>query len=166
MKKSILSLLIICILSLSISGCFGSFSLTHQVYNFNRNIEDKFVRTIVLWAFIIVPVYNVVMFVDFAVLNLIEFWTDKNPLAMNKNEEHIRYYSVDDKNYEVVISKNRYDIKNIDEPEKQLSLVFDENSKSWFSIIDGIANQLTENDTHNAYFYDSNGNLILSKSKF
>src|SRR5690606_37348724 len=65
-------------LSLGVSGCYGSFALTRWVYDFNGKITDnKFVHTIVTWAFIILPVYSIAGFVDFVVLNLIEFWTDK-----------------------------------------------------------------------------------------
>jgi hypothetical protein len=65
-------------LSIGASGCYGSFALTRWVYDFNGKVTDnKFVHSIVTWAFLIVPVYSIAGFVDFVVLNMIEFWTEQ-----------------------------------------------------------------------------------------
>lgn len=65
-------------LSIGASGCYGSFALTRWVYDFNGKVTDnKFVHSVVIWAFIILPVYSIAGFVDFVVLNLIEFWTEQ-----------------------------------------------------------------------------------------
>jgi hypothetical protein len=57
-------------------GCYGAFPLTHKVYEVNGEITDeKLVHTLVMWAFLIIPVYSVATFVDAIVFNLIEFWT-------------------------------------------------------------------------------------------
>lgn len=62
------------------SGCYGNFPLTKAVYKLNGEIGDdsqtgKLLRTVVMWVFVIVPVYSFATLGDAVVLNLIEFWT-------------------------------------------------------------------------------------------
>lgn len=57
------------------TGCFGRFRLVRAVYDFNEGIGNKFARSLVTWAMIIVPVYGVAGLIDFVVLNTVEFWT-------------------------------------------------------------------------------------------
>ena len=63
------------------TGCFGKFALTRKLYGWNDSFDNKFVKTVVFWAFTIIPVYEVLGFADFIVLNTIEFWTGSNPVA-------------------------------------------------------------------------------------
>ena len=63
------------------TGCFGSFALTRKVYEFNKGVGDKWMQSIVAWAFCIIPVYGFAVGVDFIILNLVEFWTGTNPVA-------------------------------------------------------------------------------------
>jgi len=62
-------------LSIPVTGCFGSFELVQRVYDFNESFDDKFVRSVVFWAFVIVPVYELAALADAVVLNVIEFWS-------------------------------------------------------------------------------------------
>jgi hypothetical protein len=65
------------------SGCFGSFNVTRKVYGFNKTVStNKFARELVFLAFNIVPVYGVAGFADVIVVNSVEFWTGKNPVAL------------------------------------------------------------------------------------
>lgn len=61
-------------------GCYGKFQLTRNLYEVNRSVEDKYLRSAVTWLFVI-P-YGITGFLDFAVFNLIEFWTGENPVAV------------------------------------------------------------------------------------
>jgi hypothetical protein len=63
------------------AGCYGKFQLTREVYRFNSSIEDKYLRSAVTWALVIVPVYGITAFLDFVVFNVIEFWSGKNPIT-------------------------------------------------------------------------------------
>jgi len=63
-------------------SCYGRFPLTRAVYRLNGEIQAPPVRkgvveSVVMWAFIIVPVYGVSMLADALVFNLVEFWTGK-----------------------------------------------------------------------------------------
>jgi hypothetical protein len=68
------------------TGCFGSFALTKKVYEFNDGLENKWLKSIAFWGLNIIPVYGFAGFVDVVILNLVEFWTGSNPLAMQEGE--------------------------------------------------------------------------------
>lgn len=74
-------------LATAASGCYGQFALTRKLYEWNGSLGNKFLNTVVMWAFLIVPVYEVCSFVDLVVLNLIEFWTGSNPMAVLEHED-------------------------------------------------------------------------------
>jgi len=61
------------------AGCFGKFQMTRNLYDLNRSVKDKYLRSAVTWLFVI-P-YALTGFLDFAVFNVIEFWTGENPIA-------------------------------------------------------------------------------------
>jgi hypothetical protein len=65
----------------TLGGCFGRFSLVRKVYEVNSEVNDKYVRSLVTWVFVIVPVYPFAGLVDFILFNTIEFWKGTNPLA-------------------------------------------------------------------------------------
>ena len=58
-------------------GCYGSFPLTHAVYNFNGTVtHNQLGQTIIMWIMVIIPVYEFSIVVgDAIILNLVEFWT-------------------------------------------------------------------------------------------
>lgn len=81
MKRLLIALSITGMLATT-AGCYGSFALSKKVHTWNGTVSgDKFVHTLVFWALIIVPVYEVSMLADGLVFNTIEFWTGSNPLA-------------------------------------------------------------------------------------
>ena len=61
------------------SGCYGKFQLTRNLYEVNKSVKDKYLRSAVTWLFVI-P-YGIAGFLDFAVFNLIEFWSGENPIT-------------------------------------------------------------------------------------
>ncbi|SEU13300.1 DUF3332 domain-containing protein [Stigmatella erecta] len=84
MKRSsrLLATLCVGVLSLHMSGCFGKFSLTRAMWEFNKNVSDnKFAQWGVFLVMAIVPVYAIGTLVDALVINSIEFWTGENPVA-------------------------------------------------------------------------------------
>jgi len=66
------------------AGCFGNFQLTRKVYDINKSIDEKYVRSAATWIFVLVPVYGVAALLDLIVFNVIEFWTGENPVAEAK----------------------------------------------------------------------------------
>jgi len=61
------------------AGCCGNFQLTRKVYDMNRSIDEKYVRSATTWIFVILPVYGFAALADLIVFNVIEFWTGENP---------------------------------------------------------------------------------------
>ena len=67
-----------------LNGCFGSFGATKLLWNFNRSVHSNvFVQTIVMWCFTILPAYGAVIFADWAIINIIEFFKGSNPIGSN-----------------------------------------------------------------------------------
>src|SRR3990170_1338652 len=61
------------------AGCFGKFQVTRNLVDINKSVEEQYIRSAVTWLFVI-P-YALTGFLDFAVFNLIEFWSGENPIA-------------------------------------------------------------------------------------
>jgi len=88
---------------LSLQGCYGKMALTKKVYALNGSVQDKFVRSLVTWAFVIVPVYGVSALVDFVLFNTIEFWSGKNPVAQGEKDFK---YAANGETYQVHATKS------------------------------------------------------------
>ncbi len=112
--------------SVTLTSCLGSFALTNKVMAFNKSASDsKFANNVIFWAFCIVPVYEVSLFVDGAVLNVIEFWTESNPLAAGESKT----ISGENGEYAVTATENGYQITN--EEGQELSLVNENDTWSY-----------------------------------
>lgn len=69
-------------------GCYGEFALTKAVYEFNGDVSDnEFVQSLVTWVLGFLFVYSAAVLIDFVILNLIEFWTDQNPMTAKQTLE-------------------------------------------------------------------------------
>ncbi|MEO1482948.1 MAG: DUF3332 family protein [Myxococcota bacterium] len=63
------------------SGCLGKMALFNKVQAWNGTLGDKWINSVIHFAFWVVPVYPATMFVDVFVLNTIEFWAGSNPAS-------------------------------------------------------------------------------------
>ena len=64
------------------AGCFGRFRAVNAVYDFNRQASDSaVVRSLLLFAMLVVPVYAVAFLVDWIVLNTLDFFNGTNKVA-------------------------------------------------------------------------------------
>ncbi len=101
--KRIVALLLGMSLALStLSGCYGKFAMTRKVYGVNGDVKDKFLRSAVTWAFVIVPVYGVSALVDFVLFNTIEFWSGSNPIASAEKEF---FYTENEERFQIKATK-------------------------------------------------------------
>jgi hypothetical protein len=153
------------LLTLTIAGCFGNFALTRKLYEFNDGLAGddfagKFIKSVVFWALQIVPVYGICGLVDLWILNLIEFWTGANPIAMMPGEMDIRYAEADGKTYEIVTTKNRYDISEVDNPNNTIALVFCEDISAWYLHSNGEIVKITEENEAETKFFGLDGSLV------
>jgi len=75
-RRRIAGLLLALCVPVMLAGCYGHFPLTRAVYKYNGEVsDDKFVKSLVFWGFIIIPVYSAATFADAVIFNLFEFWT-------------------------------------------------------------------------------------------
>jgi hypothetical protein len=164
--KVVSILLIFCLVTVNISGCYGKFSLTKKLYTWNGTVGDKWVNSIVMWVLFIVPVYEVVGFVDLVILNVIEHWTGKNPVAMGPGESETQIVQMDGKTYEITASMNRFDINVISDEEitRTISLVYDSAAKSWYAQNEEIGNiklaELDEDNLNILHLIEPNGEIV------
>lgn len=97
LQKMVLSLVTAGIILGSTANCFGKFSLVRKVYAFNDSINigsgivNKFIKTIIFYLLIFMPVYGIAGFVDLIILNLIEFWTGSNPVALSEYDNEGKF---------------------------------------------------------------------------
>ncbi len=88
-KKPVAAILSALILATTLSSCYGNFSLVRLLYKFNGSIGDRntkvggVINSIILYVLFFVQIYTLTFVVDAVVLNLIEFWTGSNPVAIN-----------------------------------------------------------------------------------
>ncbi|HVU53329.1 MAG TPA: DUF3332 family protein [Polyangia bacterium] len=65
------------------AGCFGRFRLTNAVYDFNKSASPSpVVRSLLMFAMILIPVYPVSLFVDWVFVNTIDFINGTNQVAV------------------------------------------------------------------------------------
>ena len=113
MKKMLIAVALASVIGFS--GCIGSFSLTQKLYSWNQEATgSKFVNTGIMWLLgFITPVYGVTMFIDVAILNLIEFWTGGNPMAFTGSEQLEKTVTSNDNTYRVTMGNNRITVEQI-----------------------------------------------------
>jgi hypothetical protein len=64
------------------AGCFGRFRAVNAVFELNREASDSpVVRSLVTFAFVIIPVYFVAFLIDWIILNVIDFFNGTNKVA-------------------------------------------------------------------------------------
>lgn len=117
-----------------LTSCFGKFSLVRKLYDFNdklmgNDLVGKLIKSAIFWAMMIVPIYELAGFVDFIILNLIEFWTGKNPIAMLPGETETQLVAYNGKVYKMTAECNKMTITDL-ELNKTTVLNFDNTTSS------------------------------------
>jgi hypothetical protein len=129
--------------SILFQSCIGSFKLTHKVLEWNNSLGNKFLNQIVFWV-LSWNVYGIVVFLDLWIFNLIEFWTDSNPLAYNTQE-----ITTENGVFLVETTPAGHKITH-QETGEVVSFLFNETEKSWsVATKDGVQKMFVcINDTH------------------
>lgn len=109
MKRSLKVIATSLALATLLSGCFGSFGATRWLYGINDSVSNKFVKTLVMWCFTILPAYPIFILGDWLIINAIEFWLgrslvgdasydmqDDGSLLVNFDNDSLRMIPVDD----------------------------------------------------------------------
>ena len=164
--KIILFSSLILFLASSTMSCYGNFVLTRKIYHWNGGLGDKFVNTAVMWVLLIVPVYEVVGLIDFVILNTLEFWTGKNPVAMGPHEKETQIVKIEGKEFEITATQNRLDIKPLENKHAPvITMIYDAEKETWFYYEKGIkklAAQLDES-RQNVILFQPDGRKVLVK---
>jgi len=166
MKKAIIMIVVASLLMLSVAGCFGNFALTRKVYTFHNGIAGndfigKVVKCLIFWIaghF----VYGFTTFVDAVILNTLEFWTGSNPLAMNEGETEIRYAEAEGVEYKIVTSKNRWDISEVNNPERTVAIVWDDVELAWYFVSGDDSHRIVEMTSDETKMFDFDGNVMAT----
>ena len=141
MKKRILCIiLIVFIMGMSFTGCNGQYVLWNKAHPFFSNLGGKWVGAVVNWICWIVPVYAICFFGDIIILNVIEFWSGSNPMALNTLEQ------TDENGTRITAVKN---------DDGTLSLTFT-------TITGETSEYLLERNGNDFSMFDTNGVLISS----
>ena len=121
------------ILLISLSGCFGSFNLTKNVYHANEDVSDNgFVQSAVMVGMFIIPVYEIAGIADLLVFNVIEFWSGDNPISMEEGENRRQMIHANGSTYQMDATKDHITIMDINDADQEmLSLHYDQAIGSW-----------------------------------
>ncbi len=86
MKRSHMTLPALALCASLLAGCYGQYAATRRVYNWNGGVSsNKFVRSLIMFGLIVIPVYELCLLGDWIIFNPIEFYTNANPMAMNED---------------------------------------------------------------------------------
>lgn len=121
------------------SSCIGSFSLFNSYAKWQCNMTNsKFVNAIV--GFVLMPIVgSVTTFIDWVVLNTIEFWSGTNPMQANIGKTQ-KVLGGDGLYYAVTTKKNGYEVKA---PSGEVSyFTYDKKTDAWTLTQNGETREL------------------------
>ena len=84
-KKFVCAAALAAFMCVSVGGCYGKNAMFNAVHTWNGSLGNKFIVSFV--HLILTPVYFFALFVDKILLNVLEFWTGSNPMAMGDTYE-------------------------------------------------------------------------------
>jgi hypothetical protein len=65
------------------AGCFGRFRAMNAVYDFNKSASSStVVRSLLLFAMLVIPIYGIAFLIDWIVLNTLDFFNGTNQVAV------------------------------------------------------------------------------------
>jgi hypothetical protein len=123
------------------SGCMGSWIITKKIYHWNEKATgNKFVDNGIFWI-LSFWFYPITLVVDFFLLNLIEFWTGSNPMAMAPGEKETAVVKGNDGNqYEMTVTQYRYDILTLtgEHTGQKTTIFYTPETKTWSTEKNGV----------------------------
>ena len=135
MKKSFKNLVAVALIgssSIAFTGCFGSFTLTQKLYDWNSQVsQNKFVNEIVFLGLCILPAYELATLGDVLIFNSVEFWDGANPLAMEEGEVEKTHKVYAGESFTLTKSLNKVAVTN-DKSGVVTSFQYFPQEESWF----------------------------------
>jgi hypothetical protein len=132
-------------------NCYGSYTAFTKIKSWNGTLGNKWLVSIVHAILWILPVYEICLFVDIVILNVVEFYTGSNPLAMAPGEKEIQIVKQNGESYEITATINRFDIKQLtgDNTGRTASVVYEPETKAWFIESLNAREQIIQVDENN-----------------
>ncbi len=157
MRRRTLILGLLC--AMVLANCYGSFSLTRKVYDWNGEMSNKFIRSAVFWVLTIIPVYPAAAFVDVVLLNTIEFWMGENPVALRGDQMQEKTVQANGKTYLLKMGRNQIQIRQTIGPDQghEIALIFDEAHKSWFMHSQGQIRKIVSFESQDVVLFRPDG---------
>jgi len=128
------------------SGCMGSWALTKKLYDANDKLTgNKFVNNLFFWLFTGIGIYGITIFVDYIILNLVEFWTGSNPMAMKEGEiEQQIVKGKDGNSYRLTATKNKLEMVQLSGEKAGMTqtLLFSPETQSCSILMNGEVRKL------------------------
>lgn len=121
------------------TGCFGSFKLTNDLYDWNKGLDGGALSEVVFLAFVIVPVYGVTLFIDAVILNTIEYWGGSNPMAMQAGEVEVQTVEQDGNIYQITATQNKFHVEQMTGKKagEFFNLVYEPTETTWYLEANG-----------------------------
>lgn len=134
LARLLTAVLVMSTFSLGFAGCYGQFTLTKKLYNWNGQLGNKWAKSAVMWILFIVPVYEIAGFIDFVILNVVEFWSGTNPVSMKAGEKETQLVELDGRVFRITATPNRFDIAEMDHNNvvREVALVYAPATEEWF----------------------------------
>jgi len=150
------------------TGCFGKFALTQGVLKFHDSLAGNDTRGKVIKSLILVlvghAVYVTTAVVDTFFLNVIEFWTGQNPLAMNDSQKEVQIVVHNGVKYEITATKNKFAVKQLNGTYKGKteSVSFNPSELAWYNTSNGASTKMLQYTFKNgeivsATYFGTNG---------
>ena len=150
------------------SSCMGKFALLKKLYSWNEKATgNKFLDNLLFWILNIVPVYSIVVFVDAVILNLIEFWTGVNPIAMHEGDRIEKMMRNGDEKFLAIATKNKMEIKFGEADARNFAIVFVPQTKAWMlETKDKSICMAKELDNNQVALIQTGGNTTVANKNF
>ena len=166
LKRSALMLLLGSLV-LPQTGCFGEFALTRKLYDWHDGVsEQKFVKSLIFWLTSIA--YVVTTFVDFVILNLIEFWSGTNPLSMNEGDHEMQLVTLKGVDYRIDATMDTFTTTQLtgEQAGEVRIMKFDRSTRTWRYSDSRMCEQplitFLDAQASNVRIYTSNGSVDLA----
>lgn len=148
------------------TSCMGKFALLKKLYGWNEKATgNKFVDNLLFWILNIIPAYGIVVFIDVVILNLVEFWSGSNPLAMQEGDKLEKRFQNGEDSFLAVASRNRMEIQFDQNTGRNFAIVFEPATKTWMlETQEKTICMAKELGNHQVQLMQTNGqNLVVSK---
>lgn len=132
-SRSIVAKVVVILLLISVTSCYGPFNLTKKLHKWNGSLGDKIVNELVFFGMLVVPVYEATLFLDGVIFNSIEFWTGNNPIDMAEGESDTKIVHSGNNDYEITAVMNKFIVKELNSNESA-EFIFEPSEQAWYLL--------------------------------